>query len=269
MEKNQRAIAAALMALGAVGFGSSASALPILEGSFVSGGEWDSGAADVEGRQASALFTATGTTGFTIVLSNDALVPTTQPNELLAGLIIDFGFDAMISSVGVAATGGIGCEADALACLDPQTELFNFYGEGPFGDSLNGEWGYLEGADTNGRGGFVIGGVGYDPLGINPVIDPTESYIPSPGTGGPDFLIAGADITGIVSQPLRFWAEEFITISFTTEYDFSGFDWSSLDQVHFLYGTSFETTVPEPGTLALFGVGLLGLAFSRRRFSRS
>ncbi|MHB1768428.1 MAG: PEP-CTERM sorting domain-containing protein [Phycisphaerae bacterium] len=53
-----------------------------------------------------------------------------------------------------------------------------------------------------------------------------------------------------------------------TSQDTNGFSWFTFDQPNGLLGFSLATSVPEPESLALIAVGLIGVfSFKKRRYS--
>lgn len=253
-----RQVISALVLTGAVAFCGSAAALPILDGSTSGGNVWT--ASDAEGRIASATFTdiSNGSTNaFQIQLENLAsAADSRQPNQILVGVVFEFFNDPGIVDpsgdvFGVNVTGNI---------LPSSTATFgtNLDGEFAFVDDLTGMAAKL--------GNYWVSSSAYDPLGLNPVINPAVAYHPTSTNG------AGHGVAAVGANPVngvKAWVDGSALIVLQT---MNAFDLDDLKQVHFLYGTSFydtppPTTVPEPTPLWLLGAGLLALGFARRKRS--
>lgn len=228
-------------------------AMPILAGSTSDGGStWT--ASDSEGRSARAeFFISEG--GFSITLTNLAS-ETSQPNEILAGLFFDFLAGTQMVILNPSSDGVQNITGTLNTSPEPEFGV-------DWGSNLDGEWAYRNDLDgiNGGRGAYGISSTAMDPLSISQPIDPTKSY-PPPSTNGAEFGIASGDTSGMVAS-VDYWAVGQVTIRFMIE---GMFDATTIEQVHFLYGTSYEgTKVPEPATLALFGIGLLAIGFAKRK----
>lgn len=238
---------------------SSAMSMPILIGVSSDGGQtWIQ--SDADGRSAQAVFTAI-TGGFEIELTSLAL-STSQPNEMLAGLIFGFvdGQDPLLLNPSTDSLQNV----TAAALGNAGTSLPDEYDGDDFGLNMDGEWGFRNDLDglSGGLGAYGISGAAYDPLEISSVIDASFAYAPPVSTSGADFAIAGGDTSGLVAS-IDFWVINSVTIEFLTV---GTFDYRSLEQVNFLYGSDYApVTLTEPGTLALWGIGLAGMGFVRRR----
>jgi len=242
--------------VGIAGFASSASALPILGGTDQGSGLWTG--SDGAGRIASAQFADASTStynAFSITLSNLAAPgDSRQPNEMLVGLIFDFNTNP------------------GPGIIDPSSDAFSVNvtgnilpsGSATYGTNLDGEFAYQDNVfgATGGIGSYVISSSAYDPLGINPVIDPTVAYHPV-STNGASYGIAAAGANPVNS--VKAWIDGSATIYFQTT---GLFNFSDLRSVNFMYGTDFYATVPEPYTLSMLGAGLVVVGFAARRRRR-
>ena len=243
-------ITAAFALTGALAFVAPASALPILDGADQGSGLWTG--ADGAGRIASAQFADASTStynAFSVTLSNlAAAADSRQPNEILVGIIFDFNVDPGI--------------------VNPSSDVFSINVTGnilgaaaTYGTNLDGEFAFMDGmfGPTGGLGDYVISSSAYDPLGINPVIDPTVAYHPL-STNGAGFGIAAVGASP--TKGVKGWVDGSATILFETT---GAIDLSQLSSVRFMYGTSFYASVPEPYTLSMLGAGLIVVGFASRR----
>jgi hypothetical protein len=182
---------------------------------------------------------------------------------MLAGLIFGFvdGQDPLLLNPSTDSLQNV----TAAALGNAGTSLSDEYDGDDFGLNMDGEWGFRNDLDSlsGGLGAYGVSGAAYDPLSISSVIDASVAYIAPLSTNGPEFAIAGGDTSELVAS-IDFWVINSVTIEFLTV---GTFDYSSLEQVNFLYGSDFtpSVTLPEPGTLALWGIGLAGMGFVRRR----
>jgi len=78
--------------------------------------------------------------------------------------------------------------------------------------------------------------------------------------GFPNTVIRNFDLSQGVLDSINILQQLVITIDRSGSSDFYGFDYARLWDVN-----TAHASVPEPGTLALFGLGLVGLAVGRRR----
>jgi len=146
------------------------------------------------------------------------------------------------------------CFTPVVADLTERSPIiikFNFNDDGSFGEiEINPSFGSIDGGEFT----FDFGGDGtgtgtwtYTPGAGDPAI---TAFV---AKGGPDFNLysTGGDYTDV---------------EYSTPVNPSGSP-AGLSHLSF-YDTDGDLQLPEPGSLALLGLGLLGLAVARRRASR-
>ncbi len=134
-------------------------------------------------------------------------------------------------------------------------------------NDLSGQWAYKDNIVAADLGSYGVGTMGdilfgTDTFGNFDIIDPSKTWI-TPAPGGADFAIVGSDIDlthdGYASQGPMVQSSMVFTFNFTGD-----LSESMITNVNPLFGTE-GAPVPEPGTLSLMGIGLVGLAFWRNR----
>ena len=220
--------------------------LPIL-GAYSSDGGATWGASGGGTRNASATFSIVDDDTLLITLTNLGI--TGVPNEVLTGLY--FG-----------TTGG-------YSLFNPDVEvaagslLIGSVTGGP-GTSLNNRFAFRSGLNSlNGNiGEYGICASGFDPLGFG-------GYIIEPPPNSP----GGADygLVGTLSRPkLPSSIDPYVQSSILITLGFSGpISLDDIGQVNFLYGTDSAAPVPEPSSVLLFSIGLIGYMGFRRKFKKA
>lgn len=213
------------------------------------------------GRSASVTFETSGG-NLIVTLTNTSTMDVTQSSEVLTAVF--FSAPGTLTRVSAEVTSGSVVNYETAA------------GTTAFPD-VGGEWSYEGNIDQYGANSG-ISSAGFDLFGSGNRF-PGADLDPPASPNGINYGItsAGDDPTtgngGLLGNGGSNPPEPLIQNSVT--FTLSGWDasWSLSDigNITFQYGTSLSEPnvpgVPEPGMLALLGVGLVGLVFAARKFS--
>ena len=203
---------------------------------------------DVTGHHATAEFTLDASGHLVLKLTNTSTADVQNASQVLTGLFFDINGDPALAALTATTCSN---------CIVNHTD--------PDPTNVAGEWAFLHKTDLAFGANYGVSAVGLDLFGEKNLIGPK---LLDPGTPGPiDFGITSKGdnpATGngsIAGVPL---IQNFVVFTFAAS---AGFDLRSIDGDHLTwqYGTSLAEAVPEPGTLALFGTGLLSMIAVRRR----
>jgi hypothetical protein len=209
-------------------------------------------------RAASVDFSLSGTT-LTITLTNTGNADVVDPGGVLTAVFFDLasGADPLLTKISAISGGTTYAGGGVVSAA---------------GTVVGGEWAYLNGLNQYGANSG-ISSAGFGIFGAGDVFPGGNLFGPASPSGVQyGITSAGDDVAtgnaGISSEPLT-----KNSVLFTLN-NFSG-SLSDISNVTFQYDASLTAisvasareggTVPEPGTVALLGLGLAGMAFIRRR----
>lgn len=203
---------------------------------------------------ASVDFSTSGT-DLLVTLTNTDTGDPSVPTDILTGLVFSITGNPLLT--GTSAT----LHTDSIVIRD----------DAPTGGVVGGEWAYNNNLlGTSFFGQSAIYSAGYF---SGNALFPGDDLEPPVSVDGIQYGIttmfdnAANDNGGIATQPFIQNSVDFVLSGLPV--DFAG----TISEVTFLYGTSLSENppppVPEPGTMMLLGIGMLGLAvFGKRRMNK-
>lgn len=216
---------------------------------------------------AATLTLTTSGTNLIVTLTNTSLTAVTAPASVLTGVFFTLAGNPTLTPVSALLSGG----SAVVNCTTANNCTM------PVGGNVGGEWAYasgLSGAPLGANAGLsssglnLFGSGNFNGPDLQPpaAVDGMQFGLLSPVTTISDFNGGMLNNAFIQNQ-----------VTFTLSGLPAGFTLAgNVTNVSFQYGTALTepnvpgTPIPEPGTLALFGTGLLGLAaMVRRRITRS
>lgn len=203
---------------------------------------------------AQAIFEVSGT-DLLVTLTNTSNGDPIAPIDILTGVVFSIDGNPLLTRTSATLAAG-------------STVIRDTY---PSGGDVGGEWAYTNSLLNPYVGQSAIYSAGYfDGNALFPGSN-LDGPVSVNGVGygiTTNFDLSGNDNGGISGVPLIQNSVDFVLSGLE-----GGFDVNSIGDVSFLYGTDFSGNVPppvpEPATLMLFGFGLSGLAFCRKRMFKS
>ena len=206
-----------------------------------------------------------------LILTNTTSDALTVKDQALSGLTWDFGssFTGSLSRTGDMAEVASGSTLIDILGTDYSTAPDDISGEWAWKDDISttnpvlGQYGVGAMGDILGLGG---GTSGQDTFGGNDLFDTSGD-----GPGSPDYMIINnniADFTQNGGWNNGPFVQNAVKFTWDVSGDISTLDLNEIDNINALFGTDGQTIVPEPATVALLGIGLVGLAGSEVRRKR-